>query len=86
MEPLSMTSTFIAAWRREVKAAAVEKLEVEAAEAVARTGLPPRKMSRMGKRRSGDPGKTRTSDTQFRKLLLYPPELRGHCLQLILSK
>ena len=35
-----MTSTFIAAWRREVKAAAVEKLEVEAAEAVARTGLP----------------------------------------------
>ena len=28
--------------------------------------------------RSGDPGKTRTSDTQFRKLLLYPPELRGH--------
>ncbi len=26
----------------------------------------------------GDPGKTRTSDTQFRKLLLYPPELRGH--------
>ena len=29
-------------------------------------------------RRNGDPGKTRTSDTQFRKLLLYPPELRGH--------
>ena len=28
--------------------------------------------------RNGDPGKTRTSDTQFRKLLLYPPELRGH--------
>ena len=28
----------------------------------------------------GDPGKTRTSDTQFRKLLLYPPELRGHVL------
>src|SRR5208337_3081365 len=28
--------------------------------------------------RRGDPGKTRTSDTQFRKLLLYPPELRGH--------
>ena len=26
----------------------------------------------------GDPGKIRTSDTQFRKLLLYPPELRGH--------
>jgi hypothetical protein len=26
----------------------------------------------------GDPGKTRTSDKQFRKLLLYPPELRGH--------
>jgi hypothetical protein len=25
----------------------------------------------------GDPGKTRTSDKQFRKLLLYPPELRG---------
>ena len=29
-------------------------------------------------KRNGDPGKTRTSDTQFRKLLLYPPELRGH--------
>src|ERR1035437_2535670 len=28
--------------------------------------------------RNGDPGKTRTSDTQFRKLLLYEPELRGH--------
>src|ERR1039458_2878212 len=28
----------------------------------------------------GAPGKTRTSDTQFRKLLLYPPELRGHVL------
>ncbi len=27
---------------------------------------------------NGDPGKIRTSDTQFRKLLLYPPELRGH--------
>jgi hypothetical protein len=25
----------------------------------------------------GDPGVTRTPDTQFRKLLLYPPELRG---------
>jgi hypothetical protein len=41
MESLSMTSTFIAAWRCEVKAAAVEKLEVEAAKAVARTGLSP---------------------------------------------
>jgi|KBSSwiStaDraftv2_1062776.scaffolds.fasta_scaffold04546_12 hypothetical protein len=30
------------------------------------------------KKASGDPGKIRTSDTQFRKLLLYPPELRGH--------
>src|SRR5579884_2472524 len=28
--------------------------------------------------KTGDPGKIRTSDTQFRKLLLYPPELRGH--------
>ena len=27
--------------------------------------------------RLGDPGATRTRDTQFRKLLLYPPELRG---------
>ena len=25
----------------------------------------------------GDPGVARTRDTQFRKLLLYPPELRG---------
>jgi hypothetical protein len=41
MEPLSIASTFIAARRCEVKAAAVEKLVVEAAEAVARTGLPP---------------------------------------------
>jgi hypothetical protein len=28
--------------------------------------------------KNGDPGKIRTSDKQFRKLLLYPPELRGH--------
>ncbi len=27
---------------------------------------------------SGDPGLIRTGDLQFRKLLLYPPELRGH--------
>src|SRR5687768_3591444 len=26
----------------------------------------------------GDPGGTRTPDQEFRKLLLYPPELRGH--------
>ena len=26
----------------------------------------------------GAPGVTRTPDSQFRKLLLYPPELRGH--------
>jgi hypothetical protein len=31
----------------------------------------------------GDPGKTRTSDKQFRKLLLYPPELRGHGFSLL---
>ena len=34
----------------------------------------------------GDPGKIRTSDTQFRKLLLYPPELRGHVLYVIVNK
>lgn len=28
-------------------------------------------------RRTGGPGRTRTADKQFRKLLLYPPELRG---------
>jgi hypothetical protein len=28
--------------------------------------------------RCGDPGLIRTGDLQFRKLLLYPPELRGH--------
>ncbi len=28
--------------------------------------------------RSGDPGLIRTADKQFRKLLLYPSELRGH--------
>ena len=27
----------------------------------------------------GDPGKTRTSDTRFRKPVLYPAELRGRC-------
>src|SRR5439155_13736297 len=27
---------------------------------------------------NGAPGVTRTPGTQFRKLLLYPPELRGH--------
>ncbi len=27
---------------------------------------------------SGDPGLIRTADKQFRKLLLYPSELRGH--------
>jgi hypothetical protein len=26
----------------------------------------------------GDPGPIRTADLQFRKLLLYPSELRGH--------
>jgi len=29
-------------------------------------------------RENGAPGVTRTPGTQFRKLLLYPPELRGH--------
>ena len=29
-------------------------------------------------REFGAPGVTRTPGTQFRKLLLYPPELRGH--------
>jgi hypothetical protein len=29
----------------------------------------------------GVPERTRTSDTQFRKLLLYPAELRGQGLQ-----
>ena len=28
-------------------------------------------------RENGDPGEVRTPDPQFRKLLLYPPELRG---------
>ena len=27
---------------------------------------------------TGDPGKTRTSGPKFRKLVLYPAELRGH--------
>jgi hypothetical protein len=31
-------------------------------------------------RDDGGPGVTRTPGTQFRKLLLYPPELRGHTL------
>ena len=28
----------------------------------------------------GDPGLIRTADPQFRKLLLYPSELRGHIM------
>ena len=28
---------------------------------------------------SGGPGVSRTRDLEFRKLLLYPSELRGHC-------
>ena len=32
----------------------------------------------VGIREDGAPGVTRTPGTQFRKLLLYPPELRGH--------
>ena len=36
-----MTSTFIAAWRHEVKTAAVEKLAVEAAETDGKTGQRP---------------------------------------------
>ncbi len=56
--------------------------------------LPPRKLYARTKRRAlpkqavatgwdlglvdGDPGLIRTADTQFRKLLLYPSELRGH--------
>ena len=28
--------------------------------------------------KGGDPGLIRTADKQFRKLLLYPSELRGH--------
>ena len=35
----------------------------------------PRRESR---EKNGDPGMIRTCDKQFRKLLLYPPELRGH--------
>ncbi len=31
-----------------------------------------------GRGKDGDPGLIRTADTQFRKLLLYPSELRGH--------
>jgi hypothetical protein len=30
--------------------------------------------------KAGDPGLIRTADKQFRKLLLYPSELRGHVL------
>jgi hypothetical protein len=40
-----------------------------------------RHVSEIRPQRNGDPGKIRTSDTQFRKLLLYPPELRGHVLK-----
>ena len=47
------------------------------------TSMPSTFINGMGwkvKGKSGDPGKTRTSDTQFRKLLLYPPELRGQLI------
>ena len=34
---------------------------------------------------SGGPGRSRTADQQFRKLLLYPTELRGLLLRLYLE-
>ena len=34
---------------------------------------------------NGDPGLIRTADKQFRKLLLYPSELRGHVNSIVLK-
>ena len=42
------------------------------------TGLPSR--SPRWRAKAGDPGLIRTGDLQFRKLLLYPSELRGHAV------
>src|SRR5436309_9472400 len=39
---------------------------------------PDRARRHLNSRKIGAPGVTRTPGTQFRKLLLYPPELRGH--------
>ena len=65
MEAISMTSTFIAGAEREVKRGqGVEEL---------RPGF----NFRSAEVGDGDPGLIRTADTQFRKLLLYPSELRG---------
>ena len=63
MEAFSMTSTFIDGSGREVKRRGAKQFSQTLAHA---TG------------KCGDPGMIRTCDKQFRKLLLYPPELRGH--------
>src|SRR5579863_2747298 len=67
METTSMTSTFISILGKEVKGV-LWKLRTKS-----------RMKCRLeGWRIGGDPGLIRTADTQFRKLLLYPSELRGH--------
>ena len=66
MEAASMTSTFIAGTTSD-RQNAQRRVWTE-------HGLAERSLQE----ENGDPGKTRTSDKQFRKLLLYPPELRGH--------
>ena len=76
-----MTSTFIAGPALEVKAPKDKVRKVLAAHRQAQP-LSSRQLNvrNPNQNGSGDPGKTRTSGTQFRKLLLYPPELRGHVL------
>jgi len=79
MEPFSMTSTFINGNRAQSQSPDTI-LRINGFSRADRAGGRKRRQHR---RRNGDPGKTRTSDKQFRKLLLYPPELRGHLLHLI---
>jgi hypothetical protein len=74
MESFSMTSTFINGYRAQSQKTGAVLRENKFSGADCGGG---RKRGQRS-RRNGDPGKTRTSDTQFRKLLLYPPELRGH--------
>ena len=84
MEAISMTSTFIAGTmptRQRQNFMLGSQSGLAAGVELERRQLPDlRRTSTAIEDGNGDPGKIRTSDTQFRKLLLYPPELRGHLL------
>jgi hypothetical protein len=75
MEQFSMTSTFINGYGAQSQNhTAILRKKIFRESAIG-AGL---ETQATQEEEFGDPGKTRTSDKQFRKLLLYPPELRGH--------